>query len=75
MKKGRMVCPFTGGKCTKCSLYRGRHCYLFFSGNNRNPRDKKNMPGQLPIKGGKEHTECSIPAGAFLGAIEEKHHE
>ncbi len=33
------------------------------------------MPGQLPIKGGKEHTECSIPAGAFLGAIEEKHHE
>lgn len=46
MKKVKRICPFTGGKCTECTLYRGRHHNLFFSDHFINVKDKKieNMP-------------------------------
>ena len=28
--RAKSVCPFTDRRCTKCSLYRGRHCNYFY---------------------------------------------
>jgi hypothetical protein len=28
--KEKMMCPFSGGLCKECALYRGRHYYLCF---------------------------------------------
>jgi hypothetical protein len=30
MAKANMLCPFSGGLCRDCPLYRGRHFYLCF---------------------------------------------
>lgn len=40
MEKARMICPFTGGKCTQCSLYRGRHHYMRFSTHPHPAKEK-----------------------------------
>ena len=31
MAKAKMVCPFSGGRCVECALFRGRHQFLCFS--------------------------------------------
>ena len=31
MKRVKMACPITGGKCLECPVYRGRHFYLCFT--------------------------------------------
>jgi hypothetical protein len=43
MKKARMVCPFTGGRCVRCSLYRGRHKNLCFYAQDQNANGNKNI--------------------------------
>jgi hypothetical protein len=42
-------CPFTGRRCTKCSLYRGRHCHLFFPEDSPNSLKKDRVLGNPRI--------------------------
>lgn len=39
--RARRVCPFTGGKCVRCALYRGRHYNLCFTGHLQDTNDLK----------------------------------
>jgi hypothetical protein len=43
MKKAKMACPFTGGQCVECSLYRGRHKNLCFYAHFQNTDDIKSI--------------------------------
>ena len=44
MDKTKKICPFSGDLCKDCPLYRGRHYYLCFRGNDRGSLRK---PGEV----------------------------
>jgi hypothetical protein len=45
MAKTKMLCPFSGGLCKDCPVYRGRHFYLCFYPKYRGCLNKK---GKIP---------------------------
>jgi hypothetical protein len=47
MKKYNMVCPITGGKCIKCSLYRGRHYKLCLWEPTQSPEERNGTDKNL----------------------------
>jgi hypothetical protein len=58
MAKTRMMCPFSGGICKDCPVYRGRHYYLCFCEKYRRclpeaikdlPVSKKNSNGKFEM--------------------------
>jgi hypothetical protein len=58
MAKRKMLCPFSGGLCKDCPLYRGRHYYLCFNekyrgclirGEKAPPASRRNSSSKLEI--------------------------
>ena len=56
MAKEDMICPFSGGLCRECPIYRGRHYYLCFSKRYRGHLEKlggdtnKGNPGMPKVE-------------------------
>ena len=51
MAKAKMTCPFSGGRCIGCPLYRGRHQFLCFSKYyNENQEDLEDVWKQRRAK-------------------------
>jgi hypothetical protein len=45
MAKQEMICPFSGGLCEECPLYRGRHYFLCFCDQYRGHLNETNGNG------------------------------
>jgi hypothetical protein len=69
MKKAKMVCPFTGGKCVECLLYRGRHYNLCFSEHFQSIKNKRIISRDLRVGETTEDYRHQIPGNLFLGTL------
>lgn len=69
MKKAKMPCPFTGGRCVECSLYRGRHYNLCFSEHFQNIKNKRSINKHLRVGEKREDYRHQIPGNLFLGTL------
>jgi hypothetical protein len=62
--KTKKLCPFSGSLCKDCSLYRAKHYYICFGGNDRGNLRK---PGEVsdtiapPAPGPNRNDKCEIP--------------